>query len=352
MSAIIRHAVLVLVGLCAALALLLVGIRPLLARPNTLIMEVADRSGLFLVDANRAMTIRLARGRVESPVWSPDGTRLAFLRGRPNSATGSSLFIMNADGTDLRELLPAGLNAEYEPPAWSPDSQQLTFVMRESAEGAYYNIYVVNADGTNLRRLTHNLTEESTPVWSPDGTQIAFALHRRNGRLFNPNIFVMDANCDQLPGGCYRNMRQLTSLMAARFPRWSPDGRQIAFVGGQFESLYVMNADGSQPRSVIRREGLMWFHWSPDSRQIVLASSVAVRIWRLSVVNLETGAVHQIESERNAVAPAWSPDGSQIAFLGVDNRRFNIYLTDATGSSLRQITGRETDGLRFAWSPR
>ncbi|MBZ0295958.1 MAG: hypothetical protein K8L99_25585 [Anaerolineae bacterium] len=349
MGRVIRKTILGVVLVSLGISLLWMTMRPLLAKPDVLVLEVNDRSGLYLVDVNRGLTAILTRGRVEAPVWSPDGSKIAFLNS--NGFGRASLRVMDANGGHLIELLPARFGVEYERPSWSPDSQQLVFTMRKTMDDPQLDIYIINADGTGLRQMTNYLTDDSWPSWSPDGNQIAFALHRRNGRQFNPNIYVMDANCDQLPGGCYANLRQITNILAARYPAWSPDGTKIALIADYFENLYVVDADGSNLRSIARGTGLLWYHWSPDSKQIVFASSTSARSWGVSVVDIDTGETHMIDSGRNAVAPAWSPDGSQIAFLGVKDQNFQVYLTDPLGLHMRQVTGPETDGFRFAWSP-
>lgn len=337
----------VLFGL--VMALLLITMRPLLARPDVMVLEVNDRSGLYLIDVQRGLTTTLARGRVEAPVWSPDGRKIAYLN---SSGLGrASLQVMDVQDNSLIELLPPQFAVEYERPAWSPDSQQLVFSARRTLDDPQFDIYVVNADGSDLRQLTNALTDDFWPSWSPDGTQIVFALHRRNGRQFNPNIYVMDTDCDQLPGGCYANLHRVTNLLTARYPSWSPDGSKIALIADYFENLHVVDADGSNLRNLVRGSGLLWYHWSPDSRQIVFAASTGLRTWGVSVVDVESGEIRAINSGRNAVAPVWSPDGSRIAFLGVQDQHFHVYLTDPMSSYLRQLTGSRMQGYRFAWSP-
>ena len=104
-----------------------------------------------------------------SPVWSPDSSRLAFVRAtaRPNKEPVAALYVVNGDGTGLQRVAQLGPipESEYEGrdrPSWSPDGRQL----------AYGNgpLYVVNSDGTNIRKLAASST--CSPSWSPDGRSI------------------------------------------------------------------------------------------------------------------------------------------------------------------------------------
>ena len=105
-----------------------------------------------LNDASRSLEIdlrerRLARGGDSEPVWpawSPDGLRIAFLRGH-------NLLVVDADGGPERRLTRGSFETIYDP-SWSQDGRRIAFVAgRRGAEG----IYVVNADGSGQRRLTH-----------------------------------------------------------------------------------------------------------------------------------------------------------------------------------------------------
>ena len=100
---------------------------------------------------------------------------------------GSEIFVMNADGTNVRQLT----STEYDNfwASWSPDGTQIAFT---SDRGRGTEIYLMDADGTNVRQLTKTNFESFRPVWSPDGNQIAFSIDQ--GASGIANIFIMNAD--------------------------------------------------------------------------------------------------------------------------------------------------------------
>ena len=101
---------------------------------------------------------------------SSSGNQIVFVGLQPGY---SGISVMNADGTELRQLTDNHLDMY---PAWSPDGNQIAF---ESTRDGDAEIFVMNADGTELRQLTNtpNMANASYPAWSPDGKQIAFDRH-------------------------------------------------------------------------------------------------------------------------------------------------------------------------------
>ena len=148
------------------------------------------------------------RPDVQSPVWSPDGQRIAFLSRRDGN---KELYVVSADGSGQRRLTR---DARYPAtPAWSPDGRKIAF---ESGRDGTTGVYVVNADGSGQRRLARN---GDAPAWSPDGRTIAF--------FSDAKIYLMNADGSE--------HRPLTKPADGRGGRrslaWSPDGRKLAFLG-------------------------------------------------------------------------------------------------------------------------
>jgi len=163
-----------------------------------------------------------------SPVWSPDGTKIAFVTNRNGFY---DIYVMNADGSGLTKLTTNNHDANY--PAWSPDGTKIAF---QSLRHGKRGIYVMNADGSDETFLTTKTLYHLAPVWSPNGRKIAFvSLADGNGE-----VYIMDAD-----GSNTTNLTKNSS--GDHSPAWSPDGRKIAFVSNRDgnDVIYMMNADGS-----------------------------------------------------------------------------------------------------------
>jgi WD40-like Beta Propeller Repeat len=196
-------------------------------------------------------------------------------------------------------------------------------------------ILVVNPDGTGLRNLTPDGEFESDPVWSPDGRKILFL---RDGQLY-----VMDA------GGSGRV--NIAGGQGISEHRWSPDGRMIAFVdvraegGDVFDDLWVMQADGTGKFRLA--EKAFNFSWSRDGR-LVYTSVADLADVHLRIINADGSGDSRL-TNRAAFQPAWSPDGTRIAFVTLDAKEIFVINPDGTGEvNLTQGLG-ENDGP--AWSP-
>ncbi len=219
-------------------------------------------------DGSAPTRLTLTTAQNMFPAWSPDGQRIAFSRGVPADLPNGNLgnrriWVMNADGTEARQLTFAG---DSYRPRWSPDGKELVFASNVDATPAQaapidlgfgiYDVYVIDAEGAGpIRRLTYfPTTLDAEPEWSPNGRHIAFRSRREvdvNGNHYCA-IFVMNAD-----GTEPRNLTPIPSdatfaNWCNAFPTWSRDGRHIFFhalrttadLGLQLE-LYRINADGT-----------------------------------------------------------------------------------------------------------
>ena len=187
--------------------------------------------------------------RDNGPAWSPDGSQIAFSRG-PQLGP-SHIYVMHADGTDLRQLTD-GTGWDRNA-AWSPDGTRIAFA-RSGNDG--YEVYVMDADGSNVTVVTSVAAESAPyPAWSPDGSQIALdvdgAIHVISAdgtglRLLSP----------QLPKG-----------VLDQHPSWSAYGSQIAFerytnedVAGAAEGgdILIVDVDGTGAIRVTRGPAIDW----------------------------------------------------------------------------------------------
>lgn len=235
----------------------------------------------------------------------------------------------------------------------------------------WYAVCVAPSDGTGTERLTTHLPT-TDPAWSPDGRRLAFTRNEDTGEstLFtHDDVFVMGSD-----GG---DVRQLTPDKDGRSlsqPTWSPDGRQLAYVDGEsvqsavpsrYGDLFVIGDDGSEVRRLTRGP-VSDPDWSPDGREIVFVRGENLPtpaanddVW---VIDLDTGAERQLTKTPPGTfeaGPAWSPDGSRIAFSRyVSTSQYDgvasIHVMKRDGTGERQVLAHKLFAYApysLAWSP-
>jgi serine/threonine protein kinase len=235
-------------------------VSPVWSPDGTKIAFVSTRAGdtkaIYVMNADGSDVTALTRSRPEStsPVWSPDATKIAFVSEAPNR----DIYVMNLDGSNKVPLTRDSLAAD-EDPAWSPDGSKIAFATQRDGN---YEIYVMNADGTDQTRLTVEAGDDANPAWSPDGTKIAFDSNRTG----DVEIWVMYAD-----GSGQTQLTHHANRDAN--PSWSPDGSMIVYARGKVPhtDLYVMHADGTHPSPLTAdpQVGDQNPNWSKTNSRIV-----------------------------------------------------------------------------------
>jgi TolB protein len=229
---------------------------------------VGPYGDIYLMGADGSSAAQLTNASDIEATWSPDGSKLAFSRtGSCSDFCHAGLWTIKADGSGLTRVTDPTQVDVAGHPAWSPDGRKIAFISVFPPR-QFGSLYVVNADGSGLTRLASG--EYLQPAWSPDGTTIVFA---REESSIQEGLWAIN------PDGTF--LRQLTNMPGDIEPAWSPDGRRIAFAGKRIGG----------PQS--------------DSEIYVLSGPAYATVTRLTF-NGATGGDDR--------APAWSPDGSMIAF--------------------------------------
>ena len=288
---------------------------------------------------------------IHRPEWTPDGSSIVFTH--PSSPALWGIYRVGAAGLVLESF--SGEDFEGLDPAVSPDGsvQAFAFTTLRRAPG---DVAVATVDGSGFRRLTNDEALTTNPAWSPDGNAIAFISDREaraedyeNGQHINVYVMAPD-------GSAVRRVTPVSlGVSAGHRPAWSPDGEFLAFIGhGPLEpgrelrhDLYTVQSDGSGLTVVA--EGANLFAWSPDGSRLAFA------------LDAREAAIYTSDPDGSNTRPvvsasiwdiSWSPDGSEIFFLGYSPEHGDgpLYATTLNGTETRSIGGVLGRG-RMAWSP-
>ncbi|MBN8591157.1 MAG: PD40 domain-containing protein [Anaerolineae bacterium] len=266
-----------------------------------------------------------------SPTWSPDGTRLAFVSTRSGN---QDIWLVNADGSGLRQLTNhSSFDREI---AWSSDGTKIAFSSGRTGGG---DIYVISVAGTGIpsaTRFTRSTLNEYNPVWAPNGGGIAYVVD--TGTSTGADLYWRLATAAGAPVG---NPIRLTNRNGTdTAPFFSPDGSKIVFrapVSG-VDQIWVVNLVGQGAPSIIgplTTQGNNYFQsWSPDSTRILFQST---RDGNPEIYSMNADGSSQTRLTNNSVSEAyavWSADARQIAF----QRGNDLWLMNADGSNQRNVS--------------
>jgi Tol biopolymer transport system component len=265
---------------------------------------------------------------------SPNGKTLLFV----SNATGNeTIWMSNRDGTNLHPLI-AWADSEQLDPDWSPDGQHVVFA--SNAGASQFNIWIMNPDGTNAIQLTANTGDNRQPRYSPNGRQIAFTSNQSGKR----ELWYMAAD------GSNQQVVVFQDLLVSD-PGWSPDGTSMVYVGCVLPSGPA-TGDGTCNLFTIALGANNWTQitsgiaedWNPDwgPSGIVFASDRGgvQGLWtiqsdgsnlRLLTDPGPTGDLH----------PRWDRTSNSVVFtraaLSADSGVDDIWSTDLSGNA-QQLT--------------
>ena len=327
-----------------------------------------DGAGAQRVVTNSEFSTPGFSSYLSNPVWSPDGTRIAFVvdyQEQPSDGLPgwSEIWTVDDDGTDL-EIFLDGAGTDIQRIihlTWSPDGTKLAYqsiccdILGQSTSS---NLTVVDVAGSNSTVIS-KVPAQPAYSWSPDGSRIVYSkgLSRDN----------WIANADGT------NQRRLNGLEADYGPVWSPDGSRIAVgmtsMRENRKEIWVFDADGRNQRRIARsaytfgtplQRGEVGFTWSFDGKQIAYFDIQGDDVV-LTAIDVSGSNKHQIATlEGTPSPPVWSHDGIRIAYSpGGQFVRSNAYhlvaeglwVIFADGTNQQKLASGPIYARNLSWSP-
>lgn len=280
--------------------------------------------------------------------------QIAFASNRSGVA---QIYVADLNGTEAIQLtnLPSGACQ----PDWSPDGQKIVFISPcKNKEKDYVNtsLFIMNADGSNLTTLDASSGGNFDPAWSPDGKTIAFS-SLRTGQM---EIFLINPDDST-------DVKQITTgaqRIESRMPAWSPDGTKLVYVVKRLGvyQIWTMNADGSNPTQIIR-SGVSYTDylpdWSPLGNLILFNQRCATTSCNPYLMSTapETNATTEqgLKIQLGVVYIEninYSPDGFYLAYEGVsDAGNFDVFYMTVSGSDVVRLTTDSAQDFDPAWRP-
>lgn len=298
-------------------------------------------------DGSQPVRIAIVKGGPIQPSFSPDGERIRFTI-LDGAAHTSSLWEIRADGTNLHPVLPDWHNPPHECCGiWTPDGRYYLF--SSTLGGNARNIYSIPDQTGIFRRhsseptqLTFGPMEFFIASVTPDGKKLLVGGYQTRTELVR-----YDAASKQfipLVGG--------VSAYEAAFSR---DGKQVAYVDALDQTLWIGRADGSEKvQLTYPPDQIALPRWSPDGKQIAYLSHQMGKPWKVFLITPQGGSSEELLPEDTTEGdPTWSADGTRIAFshgLPAGQRESDIRVMDLKTHQVTTIPG--SDG-KFSprWSP-
>ena len=314
--------------------------------------------------------------------WSPDGSVLRFtVSESKRNAYGT--WEVTADGNNLHRLWQGW----HEPPfdnngTWTPDGKYFVF---QSFRNGRLDLWAVREKGDLFHKVSHEPVQLTTgpmnfgaPTPSLDGKRIFAIGEQSRGELvrydtkagqFVPYLSGISAAAVSFsPDGKWvtyaeypdqnlwrsradgSDKLQLTYKPFVVFmPKWSPDGKQIVFGGGDIGknlSLYIISREGGAPQPLVETERDAFFpNWTPDGKSIIFAEG-----WNgktsIRSVDIKTRQVSTLPGPENLIAPALSPDGHYLAAATSDRQKLMLF--DLTAQQWTELAKTDIGGLNWS----
>ena len=280
-------------------------------------------------------------------------------------------------------LIDLAAEVFFRTPVWSPDGQKIAF---SSNDGGAIDIWMLNLRDNSRHRLTRDMAVDLNPAWHPDSERLIF--QSRHPSEIDTTEIMKVADSRELweiwtirsDGGDHRVLLRIGDILINSpptmtgvpssiphveegliTPDWSPAGGQIAFaadVNGDLEIWVVRNASavllGAKAHAVQLTRGTnpdVYPAWAPDASQIAF-QSMRNGNWEIGVIDIDGSSerfLHQ--SSANETRPAWSPDGKSILFLtDQGEERKSPFVLNLSNGQITQISPNGSGGQSLSFT--
>jgi len=314
-------------------------------------------------DGSNDRSLLTIAGTPKDVRWSPDGLILRFTVNDPNT-NNRSIWQVSVDGKNLHSLLPGWNSSPNECCGnWTADGKYFLF---QSTQDGTANLWAIREHTGLFSSSHHEPTQLTTgpmnvgdPIPSRDGKKIFVQGWQPRGELVRydsrsgqlvPYLSGISANGldfsrdgewfaynDATDGTLWRSKMDGTQKLQLVFPpmqaylaRWSPDNKQIAFMGHPPEEpwhLYLVSAQGGAPELIYSSEtNLADPNWSPDGKSLVFGdNSLNNQGSAIFILDLQTRKATKLPGSDGLYSPRWSPDGRYIAAIPLDSLKMMLF---------------------------
>lgn len=292
----------------------------------------------------KAERLTFNSGNDGHPALSPDGTKMAYFT---TINRAFQIAVLDFESGERQQLTFSRWPKRNFHPSWSPDGRRIAYSSEDDGD---FDIYIMDANGENVTNMTDNSpADDSWLHWAPAGPKIVFTSDRDGGA---DEVYLLDVNT--------RNQRRLTnSFYRATYPKWSPNGSQIAYLSAERPetppstwAIWRMKSDGSDLEALVTEvDRESYPNFSPDGKWIAFASRRNANTDIYSV-NLETNEETRLTAHLGLDSfPDWSPDGKRIAFVSSRDGNRDIFTMTVDGEQLTNLTKSVTSEGYPNWSP-
>jgi dipeptidyl aminopeptidase/acylaminoacyl peptidase len=339
----------------------------------------------------------LALQDVTQPRISPTGDAVLYQVETPDLTaddTDTHIWLTSWDASKTIQLTSRAKESETDP-RWRPDGQAISFLSDRAGTDGESQLWLMNRAGGEAQKLTDLRGGIEDYAWAPDGSHIALIVKdpspaQKSGDDAPPKPIVIDRFQFKQDIEGYLTARRhhlylfdtatrhATQLIAGPYdealPAFSPDSRQIAFVSkrqpnaerdGHWAIYVIDTKPGAVPRALTNYDGSDddpdWLSppaWSPDGTKIAYVHGgpkklIEYGVRSLAVVPASGGPPRVLTPalDRNVTAPAWSPDGKQIRFLVEDDRADYLASIDPNGGEPKTLAGGRRVVIGFSEAP-